>query len=350
MGAATPSRVTPSTRPPDDPPIFLLQAAPTWMGGTLPDGVWQRVPIGVTGQVLTVQADGSIAWITGGAGFSNPMTTAGDIIDGGAAGVPQRLAIGTVGQQLTVLTATTIGWSSAGLTNPMTAQYDLIQGGVAGAPLRLAAGSAGQLLSMSPGGVLAWGQGPMTALGDILVGGATIPTRLAIGSNGQVLTISGGVPTWQNASSGFANPMTTTGDMIFQSGAGPARLGIGANAQVLTVAGGLPVWSTPSGGAGVLPFTVVPASGDTSGATDLANINAAFAAMPNADGLVWLLSGNYYIPAAGLSVPPYSSLWGQGHNTVLNYVGGGLPAPRCCISTRPAQRVTPACQARLRTS
>ena len=69
-----PAAPTPSSGPPDDPPIFLLQAAPTWAGGILPDGVWQRVPIGVTGQVLTVQADGSIAWITGGGGFSNPMT------------------------------------------------------------------------------------------------------------------------------------------------------------------------------------------------------------------------------------------------------------------------------------
>jgi hypothetical protein len=69
-----PPAVTPSTGPPDDPPIFLLQAAPTFAGGVLPDGCWQRVPIGTTGQVLTVQADGSVAWITGGGGFSNPMT------------------------------------------------------------------------------------------------------------------------------------------------------------------------------------------------------------------------------------------------------------------------------------
>jgi hypothetical protein len=38
-----------------------------------------------------------------GSGFSNPMTTAGDLIDGGSSGTPQRLGIGSTGQVLTVV-------------------------------------------------------------------------------------------------------------------------------------------------------------------------------------------------------------------------------------------------------
>lgn len=39
---------------------------------------------------------------------------------------------------------------------------------------------------------------PMTAAGDIIVGGSSgAPDRLAIGTNGQVLTVDSGVPTWQ---------------------------------------------------------------------------------------------------------------------------------------------------------
>ena len=41
----------------------------------------------------------------GGGGMSNPMTTAGDTIHGGASGTPVRLAIGSVGQ---VYTATSV--------------------------------------------------------------------------------------------------------------------------------------------------------------------------------------------------------------------------------------------------
>ncbi len=48
------------------------------------------------------------------AGFSNPMTTAGDIIYGGASGTPTRLAVGTAAQVLTVNAgATAPEWAAA---------------------------------------------------------------------------------------------------------------------------------------------------------------------------------------------------------------------------------------------
>ena len=175
---------------------------------------------------------------------------------------------------------------------------------VGGTPLRLAGGTIGQLLTAV--GNPQWGQGPLISLGDLLIGGgAMVPSRLAVGANGQVLTVSGGVPTWQNASSGFSNPMTTAGDIIIQNAAvTPARLGAGTAGQVLTMSGGLPSWQTPAAG-GTLPFTVIFPTGDTSGVTDQANIQGAItslaaAANPNPGGIVWLAPGNFYVkPTSG---------------------------------------------------
>jgi hypothetical protein len=52
-----------------------------------------------TNASITVNAKGLVtAASTGGAGLTNPMTTLGDIIVGGASGVPTRQGIGTTGQ------------------------------------------------------------------------------------------------------------------------------------------------------------------------------------------------------------------------------------------------------------
>lgn len=59
------------------------------------------------GQIITVIYDGTQFQMTAGAsggsgsGMTNPMTTQGDIIVGGASGAPQRLAAGSAGQVLT---------------------------------------------------------------------------------------------------------------------------------------------------------------------------------------------------------------------------------------------------------
>ena len=68
---------------------------------------------GTAGQVLRVNSGGTdIGWETINF-ISNPMTSVGDLIYGGASGVPTRLARGTAGQVLTVnSTATDIGWAS----------------------------------------------------------------------------------------------------------------------------------------------------------------------------------------------------------------------------------------------
>lgn len=60
----------------------------------------------------TTFLNGQGAWTTpAGTGMSNPMTTAGDIIKGGASGTPERLAIGTDGYLL-ASNGTTVAWEA----------------------------------------------------------------------------------------------------------------------------------------------------------------------------------------------------------------------------------------------
>ena len=75
---------------------------------------WGVLPSGPPGDVLTVNADGSIGWTAPGGGFTNPMTTAGDTIYGGSSGTAARLPIGTTGQSL-IVSAGNPAWG-----NPLT--------------------------------------------------------------------------------------------------------------------------------------------------------------------------------------------------------------------------------------
>ena len=281
-------------RDPHDPPLFLLQASPAW-APWLPDAVFQRVPIGTAAQVLTVQADGSVAWQNSAAGFSNPMTTTGDMIASNPGGTPVRLAIGTAGQVLTV-SGGLPAWvnSAAGFSNPMT--------------------TTGDLITSNPGGT---------------------PVRLGIGGPNQVLTTVGGLPVWANATSGFTNPMTQPGDIIVGGLAGSAtRLGAGANGQVLTLVSGTPAWVAGSTSA----VAVVFPSGDATGVTDQANISNTWASGLVANGgEVLLAAGTFTVkPPSGLKalVPPAQTtagtsggnpvcLRGLGPSTIIQPKGAG---------------------------
>ena len=54
----------------------------------------------------------------GGAGMTNPMTTAGDIITGGTSGTPQRLGVATDGEVLTLVADQAGNWYLVPSTNP----------------------------------------------------------------------------------------------------------------------------------------------------------------------------------------------------------------------------------------
>lgn len=211
------------TAPPGSPAngsMYIVAAGATgaWSGKSGKLAYWLTT---VAAWTFITPADGWSVWVadeskryellagtwtiaTGGSGMTNPMTTAADIIVGGASGVPARLAAGTNGFVLTMV-AGAVAWAAAGggMTNPMTAAGDLIIGGASGAPARLAAGT-----------------------------------------NGYVLTLSAGVPTWAVSASGFANPMTTAGDMIVGGASGAAaRLAKGTDGQILTMVSGVQAWS-----------------------------------------------------------------------------------------------------------
>ena len=88
----------------------------------------------------TTAASWDAAYSTGVAGFTNPMTTGGDLIYGGASGVATRLANGSAAQVLTS-NGTTLApsWQPAGTASPLTTKGDLY--GFAAANARIPVGS-----------------------------------------------------------------------------------------------------------------------------------------------------------------------------------------------------------------
>lgn len=170
----------------------------------------------------------STTWATYGQSaftiLANPMTTAGDIIYGGASGAVTRLAAGTSGYALTTQGAGSAPIWAAVLANPMTTAGDMIQGGSGGAPTRLALGTAYQgLLVNSAATAAAWAPSPtsvLTAAGDILyASSANTLARLGIGAAGSKLyTVSGTTPSWASYYTGvtavvagtISSPVTLT--------------------------------------------------------------------------------------------------------------------------------------------
>lgn len=84
----------------------------------------------------------------------NPMTTPGDVIVGGTAGVATRLPKGSDNNVLAIDPTTHLPVWAAGsdtfMTNPMTTLDDIVVGGASGSPTRLAKGSDGQVLTIDP--------------------------------------------------------------------------------------------------------------------------------------------------------------------------------------------------------
>jgi hypothetical protein len=157
-------------------------------------------------------------------GFANPMTTAGDLIDGGASGAAQRLAVGTTGQVLTVSGGAPAweavpGWGQAAplsvnTANPTgTTSTSPIYAGFANAtpPTQYAPIGSGLVLISVVGYA-----GTNTATAGLNVGlrygPAAAPnadaTTVAAGSNGgEISTIA----SWTSPSAGVLDVASTTG-------------------------------------------------------------------------------------------------------------------------------------------
>jgi len=105
------------------------------MGGTAP---------GTSGQVLTSNGSGSDpSWQSVPAGFTNPMTTAGDIIYGGVGGTATRLATGTG----FLKAGTTPSWSSVSLMADVSGTLPVANGGTG---VTSSTGTGSTVLSASP--------------------------------------------------------------------------------------------------------------------------------------------------------------------------------------------------------
>jgi len=108
---------------------FSAFTGDTGPGGTM--GLVPAPPPGAAAAGKLLKADGT--WSLTSSGMTNPMTTQGDLIVGGAAGAPTRLAAGTAGQVLQANGASALpGWvtpSSGGGGGSSTAHSEPLTDG-----------------------------------------------------------------------------------------------------------------------------------------------------------------------------------------------------------------------------
>ena len=184
------------------------------------------------------------------AGLTNPMTTAGDLIDGGAAGVPARIAVGSANQVLTV-SGGVPSWqnSAAGFSNPMTTAGDIIIENATPAADRLAVGTTGQGLQVSGGGLPAWANmvNSLAATdASIVVAGTALAPTVATGTLDVIAAQHPAAANWSNnshkitalANGSAASDAAALGQVVNSLAATDTSIVVGGTATAPTVATG----------------------------------------------------------------------------------------------------------------
>lgn len=271
---------------------------------------------------------GSIAVAAGGLQNSD-FASPGDITGAGGT-VSQLLNTSKIYDNVNAQVLNTT--LSAKITNPMTTAEDLIKGGASGAPTRLAVGSNGQCLVVS-GGAVGWGacgtSSPLTTKGDLYTYD-TGNARLPVGTNGQVLSANSAQATgleWITLSSGgdFSSNTATSvdGEIVLFSGTG------GKTGKRATQTGVCKVTS------GVLSASNVDLTSEVTGVLPLANGGSNKNLTAANGGIVYSDADSFEILAAGssgqllqsngASAPSWVTIGGGESTTkAINQTGHGL--------------------------
>jgi len=153
---------------------------------------------------------------------------------------------------------------------------------------------------------------PMTAVGDIILGGSSgTPTRLGIGSNGQVLSSNGTTALWSTPTAIPAG--TAQGDILYWNGSSWAKQSIGTAGQVVTANG------TATG----IEYTTVAAlPSGTTGQTLV--YDGSWAAYPTGT------AGMVYTSNGASTVPTWQNIAGTVQEII---VGSGLTGTSPLTST-----------------